>query len=196
MCLIHFNSIIQPFSLALTFWKNGETLKLFSMVFSGTYAPLTSCFPHHIWALVDQMLRSMDPNDPRSHLEESMKPWFLIWRELLWTQDFLWDAYFSCFFPQDVAMWHVWGDPFLGHLWWKWLDELRFSTASGAPWQHLMPFGSFRNRITGSQKNTTKSAEAPMLSQGLERCTSWFLSLDFPKKTAELRDIPWCLAEF
>lgn len=55
MCLIHFNSIIQPFSLALTFWKNGETLKLFSMVFSGTYAPLTSCFPHHIWALVDQI---------------------------------------------------------------------------------------------------------------------------------------------
>lgn len=47
---------------------------------------------------------------------------------------------------------------------------------------------SCRNRILSesdhriTKKNTTKSAEAPMLSQGLERCTSWFLSLDFHLK--------------
>jgi hypothetical protein len=193
MCLIHFNSIIQPFSLALTFWKNGETLKLFSMVFSGTYAPLTSCFPHHIWALVDQMLRSMDP---RSHLEESMKPWFLIWRELLWTQDFLWDAYFSCFFHKmsqcgtfEVTLFSAISG---GNDWMNYGSVLRLGHR-GSISCLSDPFG------IGSPDHKKTPRSRPK-----RRCwaKAWrgvlrdFCPLISQKKTAELRDIPWCLAEF
>lgn len=85
----------------------------------------------------------------------------------------------STFFPQEknrtfeVTL-------FLGHLWWKWLDELRFSTASGAPWQHLMPESPI---LSESDHRIKRSAKAwrgvlrdfcPLISH-LKNCwTSWY----------------------
>ena len=57
----------------------------------------------------------------------------------LLTQDFLWDAFFLFFFHKMSQCGTFEVTLFSAISRWKWLDELRFSTASGAPWQHLMP---------------------------------------------------------
>ena len=101
----------------------------------------------------------------------------------LLTQDFLWDAFFLFFSTRcrNVARlrWPFSSAISGGNDWMNYGSVLRLGHRGSI---------SCRNRILSesdhriTKKNTTKSAEAPMLSQGLERCTSWFLSLDFHLK--------------